>query len=277
MRSPADAGPRGNPFASRWVRPGALDYLFPPGESAEALVARFESLGWRGQIVGPHGSGKSTLMATLLRVFERRGRCPRVYVLSAGQRHMPSEWNRPSGPHEQVVLMVDGAEQLGCLVRRRMLRTCDRRGWGVLWSTHRDLGLPTVYRTETNLPLAEAVVDRLLARWRAAGNAAVGTTSAMPSGAAPDVSCRVAPSAARDATGEATREVTGEATGEVTSEATLAASAAAGSHDEAIGTDDVERAFQSHAGDLREVLFELYDLFEQRASAVGHEPAKPSS
>ena len=49
--------PTENPFSSRHVRPGATSYRFPPGESVEAILARLEEQQWRGEIVGPHGSG----------------------------------------------------------------------------------------------------------------------------------------------------------------------------------------------------------------------------
>jgi hypothetical protein len=63
-----------NPFSTRHVRPGAIAYQFPPGKSADRLVQRLGENNWQGQIVGPHGSGKSALMAALKAAIEQSGR-----------------------------------------------------------------------------------------------------------------------------------------------------------------------------------------------------------
>ncbi len=63
-----------NPFSTCRTRPGAIPYVFPPGQSAAALIERMRESGWRGQIVGPHGSGKSALLATLAPAIEASGR-----------------------------------------------------------------------------------------------------------------------------------------------------------------------------------------------------------
>ncbi len=66
--SPLDASD--NPFCTRWVRPGAIPFLFPPGENAEELADRLRQAGWWGEITGPHGSGKSALLAALTAAIE---------------------------------------------------------------------------------------------------------------------------------------------------------------------------------------------------------------
>ncbi len=77
MSQQTRAAAQSNPFSTRFVRPGALAYRFPPGESAATLVERLAASGWRGQIVGPHGSGKSTLVAALGETLPRSPVGPR--------------------------------------------------------------------------------------------------------------------------------------------------------------------------------------------------------
>ena len=55
-----------NPFSTRYTRPGAIPFRFPPGTSADGLVEQLRRQQWRGAIVGPHGSGKSSLVAALV-------------------------------------------------------------------------------------------------------------------------------------------------------------------------------------------------------------------
>src|SRR5690349_19179309 len=83
------AGPESNPFSTRWTWPGAVPFLFPVGVTVESLVAKLPASHWRGQIIGPHGTGKSTLLATLLPAIEQAGRSPELIVLRDGQRRLP--------------------------------------------------------------------------------------------------------------------------------------------------------------------------------------------
>ncbi len=191
---PADA----NPFATRWTRPGAIDYLFPPGQSAAALVDRLERQNWQGQIVGPHGSGKTTLLLTLLPLLAARRNVIHVR-LAGGQRRLsfsPDSW-RDGDNCKQLV--VDGFEQLRPWTRARLKHTYRGRMSGLLVTAHRDLGLPELYSTDVPLEMACRVVAAL-----------------------PPEANRV------------------------------------------ISERDVAECLTRHAGNMREVLFALYDVFEQR-------------
>lgn len=56
-----------NPFATRYVAPGALPWIPPLQQSLPELAIRFQQeLGRRAAIIGPHGSGKSTLLTQLV-------------------------------------------------------------------------------------------------------------------------------------------------------------------------------------------------------------------
>ena len=148
-----------NPFSTRFVRPGAIPYLFPEGQSAETLVGRLATSGWWGQIVGPHGSGKSTLLAELVRHFEAASRRVILLTLHQGEHSLPAIAGQLSSSTQ---LVIDGYEQLGWFSRRRIKARCRRAGCGLLVTAHRDLGLPTVYETLPSEKVARAVVAKLL-------------------------------------------------------------------------------------------------------------------
>jgi len=99
-----------NPFSTRFIRPGAIRFLFPDGESAALLVQRLRENRWGGQIIGPHGSGKSTLLATLKPELETAGRQVLWITLHQGERRLPALDRRSLGPTTQLV--IDGYEQL---------------------------------------------------------------------------------------------------------------------------------------------------------------------
>jgi hypothetical protein len=144
------------------VRPGAFGYLFRAGETADGLVRQLAESGWRGQIVGPHGSGKSTMVASLLPAFERAGRRACVFALHDGQRKMPRAWMAQARALQARLIVVDGYEQLNWLSRTVLKRRCARAGWGLLVTAHADVNLPTLARIEPDVAIAQAVVARLL-------------------------------------------------------------------------------------------------------------------
>lgn len=55
-----------NPFSTRFTRPGAATYRFPDGTSITSLVRAFHNqCGGRAALIGPHGSGKTSLLYAL--------------------------------------------------------------------------------------------------------------------------------------------------------------------------------------------------------------------
>lgn len=162
-----------NPFATRYVRPGALEYEFPPGVDAPELVRRLASHGWRGEIVGPHGSGKSTLLAALLPAIRAAGREPVVVALHDGQRRLPLAARRLPA-NSPGLLVVDGYEQLGRWERWLARRRCRRAGWGLLATAHASVGLPTLFAAATSPELACRLAARLFS------GAAISEPSAAP-------------------------------------------------------------------------------------------------
>ena len=150
-----------NPFATRYVRPGAIAFRFEPGIDAQGVADRLAAAGWRGQIVGPHGSGKSTLLATLVPVIESAGWHPLLITLHQGDRRLPVRLDRRSNLPEPAIIVVDGYEQLGPWHRWQLVRLCRRRGFGLLATAHRPVGLPTIFETSTTAQLAQQIVTEL--------------------------------------------------------------------------------------------------------------------
>jgi hypothetical protein len=199
--NPSPASPSAtNPFSTRWICPGAVPYLFPTGTDAAQLVARLGELGWWAQILGEHGSGKSTLLQALRSPLEKAGRRVELHVLHAGESRLPFDLSHTRQWGQDTQVIVDGYEQLGWYARRWLQRQSRLRNNGLLVTAHRPLRLPLLWKTESTLAVAQAVVSRLLP---------------------PD-------------------------------------------QVQAITREDVRRAYAACAGNLRETLFALYDLVEER-------------
>ncbi len=159
-----------NPFCSRFVRPGALEYLFPDGWSAARLAARLAENGWRGQIVGRPGTGKSTLVATLIPALRAAGRRPVVATVRDGPRGLPRgialRLRACLKKGLAAVVVLDGDEQLTRFGRFRLRRLARDYGAGLLVTSHVDAGLPHLWRSEVTPSVARGVLERLLAHTR---------------------------------------------------------------------------------------------------------------
>lgn len=155
--------PDGNPFSTRCVQPGALTYLFPPGEDAGVLVDRLRRSGWWGQVTGPHGVGKTTLLHTLRGLLQQAGRDVEWVTLRRGQGRMPhqlrDQWH---GWDSRILVIVDGYEQLARWARWQLKWRCRRSGAGLLVTSHKNVGLPRIHRIQPSLPVFRKLVAQLL-------------------------------------------------------------------------------------------------------------------
>jgi len=151
-----------NPFATRHTRPGALPYLLPPGVSADDLVERLRQASWRGEIIGPHGTGKSTLLASLVPQLAAAGREVRQVTLTAGEATLPLSDADAATWTERTLLVVDGYEQLSWPSRLWLTSSLASRGAGVLVTAHEPMGFPSIWTTTVDADLAWQIVGQLL-------------------------------------------------------------------------------------------------------------------
>jgi hypothetical protein len=139
-----------------------MPFVFPPGQTAERLVDRLRQCGWRAEIVGGHGSGKSALLASLIPAIERAGPQTALVALHDGQRRLPLNLSGDPRLHPPAVLIVDGYEQLGWWSRLALKRFCRRHNVGLLVTSHESVGFPDLYHTVPTLGLAEQIVGELM-------------------------------------------------------------------------------------------------------------------
>ena len=132
-----------------------MPYYLPEGDSAKRIVDRLAVNGWRGQIVGPHGTGKSTLLRVLVDELIRRGRRPRLVAFHDGGTRMLTV---AEDSRDCTDLVLDGFEQINWLGRFRLCRRMRRTGCGLLTTSHRSLGLPTLLHTRVDTRTAMQVV-----------------------------------------------------------------------------------------------------------------------
>ena len=152
---------RDNPFRVECLH--ALAYEFENGGSVASLLLRFEELGQRGAIVGPHGTGKTTLVQELIQEWQRRGESVQEIRLSASKRASAFRQVQKfvqEAPRE-AILILDGAEQLNWWQWRRFVRQSSSHA-GLLITTHRPGRLTTLHETRPPAASLQSLVDQLV-------------------------------------------------------------------------------------------------------------------
>lgn len=152
---------RSNPFATRHTRPGAVPPLDQAGDPLDvgSLLVTLEKHRLLA-IVGPHGTGKSTLLAALADQLATHRR-PAEFI------RLQRRWDAfrllqalGRGPADGTIL-VDGWERLGGLVGLLVGSLARLQGRRMVVTSHRSTGMPVAVRTAGTLPLLTAIVARL--------------------------------------------------------------------------------------------------------------------
>lgn len=180
--------PQENPFRVRKIQPGALPYLFNGEEDCARLQALADEIASkpRSLIVGPHGTGKSTLLHALRPMLQRRfGNIESVQLRSdASSRQNRSvlrsaivamsghcgheiESDHPANTHASAnenLLIVDGIEQLSLgRVFQLGVRVRFQTGVSILATSHRSMARwPVIVHTRAEPSTVRALLSRLV-------------------------------------------------------------------------------------------------------------------
>ena len=161
MSAPAPAAAMVNPFSTRFTRPGRLTPLGALGRPLDvaALVAALHAGGGSGAIVGPHGTGKTTLLLTLADRLDAAGSLAGLLRLrSPGDAAVM--WRAISRARRGTTLCVDGWECLRPWGRIVSVLAW-WRGCRLVVTSHREPGMPILVRAKGTLPILAALVTQV--------------------------------------------------------------------------------------------------------------------
>jgi hypothetical protein len=152
---------RTNPFTTRHTRPGRLPPLDESGRPRDlgavlAAVRRSPATA----IVGPHGTGKSTLLAAVHAELEAAGQAADLRQLRR-RRDGLALLATVLLTRQGQALCVDGWERLGAIGAATVRLAAGIRGCQLVVTSHHPTGMPTIVRTAGTLPLLAAIVARL--------------------------------------------------------------------------------------------------------------------
>lgn len=160
-----------NPFATRHVAPGMIPYFFAAEEDRHQIITRADAALWTGQIVGPHGSGKTTLVRHLSPQLQERFAAIEFLIVRGigdvqfcqplGGASLAAS-NVEADMNERTLYVIDGIERLSWLQRRLLIADCRRKQISLLVTAHRRLrGLPVFYETSFDETRFEKIMAHL--------------------------------------------------------------------------------------------------------------------
>ena len=171
-----------NPFATRFVEPGAVSWIGEGEHSLGEIFDRFSAYQHRGAVIGPHGSGKSTLLEHLVPMLgEVLARMDVDGELREGEYGPEAGiiWVRVRDPKriswsslrkfwsKNRILIVDGWDQLSWIKQTMICIETGLAGMGLLVTSHCHrpgpfpLGLCVFHHTDVSGALARQVVKHL--------------------------------------------------------------------------------------------------------------------
>lgn len=168
-----------NPFCTRFVRPGMIPYRFADARDGDLeRLASDIAATQVGLIVGPHGTGKSTLLATLRPVLATFfPAIADVMLMAPAMDSAPTWWQRRRiraanwravsdamiSLADRGLLILDGAEQLSPGHWRRLYERVRQRNQTLLATSHAELsGAGVLYRTGNPPGLVRALTRALV-------------------------------------------------------------------------------------------------------------------
>jgi hypothetical protein len=151
-----------NPFATRFTQPGRLAPHGIDGLPLDLvrMLDQLAAVGGSGAIEGPHGSGKTTLLVALAdRLMGESRLGGLVRLRSPGDA--VSALRRILRAAPGTTICIDSWERMGTAAATLARWFAWRRGCGLLVTSHRRTGLPSLIHCRTSAGLLERLVSTL--------------------------------------------------------------------------------------------------------------------
>lgn len=152
-----------NPYSTCFTAPGKVSFIYPEPGQPEQLLTQFERNGSQGQIVGPHGCGKTTLTMTLEAYLDSRfDAIRRITIRKDGA--VTGNVRRKNGKifDGATLFVIDGIENMPWLHRKGFLKFLRSSAGGLLLTTHCAVrGIPVIYQINPSFLIFSKIVSHI--------------------------------------------------------------------------------------------------------------------
>lgn len=154
-----------NPFHTDRLH--SLGVRWPDDMTQGDVVRLLDSVGWRGAIVGPHGSGKTQMLHELGHWLQSQKRdIWHLFLNESRKTFSVGEWHRMANEDvSQTILLIDGAEQLSRSQWRKTRQLCERAA-GFIVTAHDETLMPALLKTATDQELLQILIHELVSPHR---------------------------------------------------------------------------------------------------------------
>jgi predicted ATPase len=155
---------RSNPFSTRNWQAGVIDYIFESGVDCRVILERLTTAGGVGQIVGEHGTGKSTLIESLAKFFIQQELNVQKITINSTQKKLPQDFLLSLQQiNTSTIYILDGYEQLSLLSRIRLRRKNWHNSAGFIFTTHKPATfIPVIYKTTSQPKIFQNLVQNMI-------------------------------------------------------------------------------------------------------------------
>lgn len=189
IRPRKDSFVKHNPFSTRKTAPDRIPFFFGknsdcsaknhfPAEAAvenfrfDALYNAFLSYACHAQIIGGHGTGKSTFLAGFVSLLRKNGHEINRITLHDNQRRLPGEFrerqlkiieNFKTGRMTKApIAVIDGYEQLSWFQKSGLRRFVEKNRCGLLVTVHdRMRHFPVLFQTKPEFEILQQIIEFL--------------------------------------------------------------------------------------------------------------------
>ena len=152
-----------NPYSTCFTAPGKMSFIFPEPGQPEQIFTQFKLNGFQGQIVGPHGCGKTTLTITLETYLDSRfDGIRRITIRKDGA--ISGNIRRKNGRNFDgaTLYVIDGIENMPWLHRRIFLKFIRSSAGGLLLTTHCAVkGIPVIYQITPSFLIFHKIISQI--------------------------------------------------------------------------------------------------------------------
>jgi ABC-type dipeptide/oligopeptide/nickel transport system ATPase component len=154
-----------NPFSTCNWRSGVIDYIFESDVDIGVIFERLTVAGGFGQIVGEHGTGKSTLLESIAKyaAAQKKLNVQKIILNSTRKKLPPDFLSSLQKIDANTIHILDGYEQLSLLAKIK-LRLCRRRNKNkLIFTTHKPAPfVPVIYKTTANPEIFKNLVKNMI-------------------------------------------------------------------------------------------------------------------